>query len=182
MALGGCTSAMRVLVGALLALLIVPTSALAGGFATVGLSSTPDGTRPGEPWDVEVTILQHGRSDAPLIGVNPAVIVSKDDGSSLRRFDAMPTDRPGVYRASVVFASAGTWRYRVNDGFAGAIHTYPPVEIGDGSASAVVPVSGSHGGPNVWLAVLAAVVAGLGTGLAARLLRPPAGLSRPAEV
>ncbi len=83
---------------------------------------------------------------------------------------------------SVVFASAGTWRYPVNDGFAGAIHTYPPVEIGDGSASAVVPVSRSHGGPNVWLAVLAAVVAGVGTGLGARLLRRPASLSRPAEV
>lgn len=162
--------------------MIAPTSAMAGGFATVGLSSTPDGARPGEPWVVELAILQHGRSDAPLIGVNPAVIVSKGDGSSLRRFDAAPTERPGVYRASVVFASAGTWRYRVNDGFAGAIHTYPPVEIGSGSPSAVVPVSGSDGGPNVWLALLAAVVAGLGASLAARLLRRPGGLSRPAEV
>jgi hypothetical protein len=170
---------MRIPVGALLALLIAPASALAGGFATVGLSSTPDGTRPGEPWVVELTILQHGRSDAPLIGVQPAVIVAKDDGSSLQRFAATPTGRPGVYRASVVFASAGTWRYRVDDGFAGAIHTYPAVDIGGGSAGAVVAVAGSGGGPSVWLALLAAVVAGLGAGLAARLLRRPGGLSRP---
>jgi hypothetical protein len=170
---------MRVLVGALLALLIAPTSALAGGFSTVGLSSTPDGTRPGEPWVVELTILQHGRTDAPLIGVNPAVIVSKDDGSSRRRFAATPTARPGVYRASVVFASAGRWHYRINDGFAGAIHTYPPVEIGGGWKRAVVAVAGSGGGPNVWLALLAAVVAGLGAGLAAGLLRRPGGQSRP---
>jgi hypothetical protein len=170
---------MRVLAGALLALLIAPTSALAGGFATVGLSSTPDGTRPGEPWVVELTILQHGRSEAPLFGVQPAVIVSKEDGSSLQRFRATPTARPGEYRARVVFASAGTWRYRVDDGFAGAIHTYPAVDIGGGSASAVVAVAGSGGGPKVWLALLAAVVAGLGAGLAARLLRRAGGLSRP---
>ena len=181
-ALGGCTGVTRALVGALLALLIAPTGAMAGGFATVGLSSAPHGTRPGEPWVVELTILQHGRSDAPLIGVNPVVIVSKGDGSSLRRFDATPTDRPGVYRASVVSASAGRWRYRVNDGFAGAIHTYPPVEIGRGSPSAIVPVSGSDGRPNVWLALLAAVIASLGAGLGARLLRRPSGLSGPAEV
>jgi hypothetical protein len=164
---------MRVLLGALLALLIAPSSALAGGFATVGLSSTPDGTRPGEPWVVELTILQHGRSDAPLIGVKPGVMVRKDDGSSLQRFDATPTDRPGVYRASVVFASAGTWRYRIDDGFAGAVHTYAPVEIGRGSERAVVAVAGSGGSPNVWPALLAAVVAGLGAGLAARLLGRP---------
>jgi hypothetical protein len=172
---------MRALVVALLGLLLAPAGALAGGFATVGLSSTPDGTRPGEPWAVELTILQHGRSEAPLSALKPAVIVSKDDGGSLQRFRATPTGRPGVYRASVIFASAGTWRYRVNDGFAGAIHTYPPVEIGGRSASAMVTVSHSDGDANVWLALIAAVVAGLGAGLAARLLRRPGGLSRPAQ-
>ena len=172
---------MRALVGALLGLLLAPAGALAGGFATVGLSSTPDGTRPGEPWAVELTILQHGRSEAPLSGLKPAVIVSKDDGGSLQRFRGTPTGRPGVYRASVVFASAGTWRYRVDDGFAGAIHTYPPVDIGGGSASAVVAVSDSDGQPNIWLALSAAVVAGLGAGLAAQLLRRPGGVSRPAQ-
>jgi hypothetical protein len=107
------------------------------------------------------------------------VIVSKHDGGSLQRFRATPTARPGVYRATVVFRSADTWRYRVDDGFAGVIHTYPPVEIGGGSAGAVVAVAGSGGRPNVWLALLAAAVAGLGAGLAARLLRRPGGLSRP---
>ena len=32
---------------------------------------------------------------------------------------------------SVVFPSAGTWRYEVNDGFlSGVVHTFPPVEVG----------------------------------------------------
>jgi hypothetical protein len=172
---------MRVLVGALLTLLLAPTSALAGGFATVGLSSTPDGTAPGDTWVVELTILQHGRSETPLSGLRPAVIVSRDDERSRRSFRAMPTGRAGVYRASVVFASAGLWRYRVNDGFAGAIHTYPPVAIGGSSATVSAPVSDSNGGPNVGLALLAAGVAGLGAGLAPRLLRPPRAIGRPAQ-
>ena len=44
------------------ALLALPAVAGAGGFATVGLSSLPDGTAPGKPWHVTLTILQHGRT------------------------------------------------------------------------------------------------------------------------
>ena len=40
--------------------LALPGAAGAGGFATVGLSSLPDGTPPGTPWHVTLTILQHG--------------------------------------------------------------------------------------------------------------------------
>ena len=38
-------------------LLGLPAAAAAGGWATVSLSSTPDGLRPGDPWNVELTIL-----------------------------------------------------------------------------------------------------------------------------
>ncbi len=54
---------------AITALLVLPAGALAGGFATVGLSSTPDGLAPGAPWNVELEILQHGRT--PLDDVSP---------------------------------------------------------------------------------------------------------------
>lgn len=43
-------------------LLAVPAGALAGGWATVGLSSTPDGAAAGRPWHLELTVLQHGRT------------------------------------------------------------------------------------------------------------------------
>ena len=53
---------------------------------------------------------------------------------------ATATDKPGVYRAEVVFPAAGEWEYLVDDGFgnAGAEgHTFPAVTIGDkGAASA----------------------------------------------
>ena len=57
---------MRAAAIAILALLVAPAGAQAGGFATVGLSSLPDGTAPGEPWVVELTILGHGQSEAQL--------------------------------------------------------------------------------------------------------------------
>lgn len=94
-----------------------------------------------------------------------------------RTFRASPTGEPGVYRARVVIPSAGTWSYQVNDGFAGAIHEFPPVQIGGSPASA----GGSEGGPNVGLALLVAALAGLGAGLAARSIGRPRGAGRPAQ-
>ena len=154
---------MRTALATVLVLLIAPASALAGGWATVGLSSMPDGTAPGEPWVVDLTILQHGRSETPLDGLQPMVHVVKADGGGRRSFAAKPTGRPGVYRASVIFESAGSWRYSVEDGFVGYTHRYPPVGIG-GAARA----STSTGGPDTWLAIVVAALAGLGTAFLVR--------------
>jgi len=98
--------------------------ALAGGWATVQLSSTPTGIRAGAVWDVRLTVLQHGVT--PLAGVRPVVIVRK--GAVARRFTARPTRRVGVYRARVVFPSAGTWTWKIDDGFT-RVHTYAPVRV-----------------------------------------------------
>ena len=66
----------RVLIALPLALvLLIAPAAYAGGWATVGLSSTPAGTEPGTPWPVEITVLQHGVT--PLEGVEPAVIITQ---------------------------------------------------------------------------------------------------------
>jgi len=168
---------MRATLLALLILAIVPASALAGGWATVGLSSTPDGTAPGDPWVVEMTILQHGRSETPLSGLRPTLTVSRT-GAEGHTFTASPTGRPGVYRARVIFPSAGTWRYEVNDDFPGVTHDFPPAEIGTTSAAA----HDSKGEPNVGLALLVAAAAGLCAGLLARMLGRPRRAARPAEV
>jgi YtkA-like len=118
-----------VLLVATAAALAAPASAAAGGFATVGLDSLPEGLAPGEPWTVELTILQHGRT--PLDGVKPSVIVEKAGAGERRSFPAQATGEPGMYRATVVFASAGTWSYVVDDGFSQR-HTYKPVWIREG--------------------------------------------------
>lgn len=115
-------------------------TAAAGGWATVQLSSTPRGLSAGEPWVVDITVLQHGRT--PLDGLKPTLTIRKSPRitsgvakgrPTTRTFLARPTGSPGVYRARVVFPSAGTWSYEVFDGFVrygGAqTHRYAPVKI-----------------------------------------------------
>lgn len=124
--------------------LVLAGTASAGGWATVKLSSVPKGLSAGEPWIVEITVLQHGQT--PIDGLKPTVRIRKvatartTNGSvrsvkrgAWRTFATRPTARTGVYRARVVFPSAGTWRFEVYDGFieyGGArTHRFAPVKI-----------------------------------------------------
>ena len=129
-------------------LLALPAGALAGGWAVVQLSSTPDGVTPGKPWNVDISVLQHGFR--PLDDVQPTVTIISADRSTRRTFPTRPTGRAGVHRASVTFPQAGRWRYVVDDGFT-AQHRYPPVQIGGSRAAPATAGSGTGddggGGP-----------------------------------
>ena len=117
------------------------STALAGGWATVKLSSSPKALTADEPWVVDITVLQHGLASQPLCCLKPTVTIRRvgpvRTTSSLAKksltFRARSTSRSGVYRAKVVFPSAGTWRYEVFDGFTeygGArTHTFRAVKI-----------------------------------------------------
>ena len=109
----------RLVVTAVVVAVLVPATALAGGWATVQLSSTPKGARAGVPWVVDLTVLQHGVT--PLAQVRPEVRIAQ--GTLARTFLARPTAKTGVYRARVVFPRAGTWRWSIWDGFS-RTHTY----------------------------------------------------------
>ena len=122
--------------------LVTASTALAGGWATVKLSSSPKNLSAGDPWIVDVTVLQHGLASQPLCCVKPTVTIRKVVAARttnsaakqpLGTFKAKPTSRVGVYRARVVFPSAGTWRYEVYDAFTaygGArTHRFKPVKI-----------------------------------------------------
>jgi hypothetical protein len=158
---------------AVLGALALPAAAGAGGFATVGLSSLPDGTAPGKPWHVTLTILQHGRT--PLPNLQPTVSVTSADGATTRTFAARPGREAGIYTADVVFPTAGVWRYSVNDSFS-QIHRFAPVRVGSAAAAAAAPVAAApaatpdSGGANVGAALAAAAVAGLLTALLAAAL------------
>ena len=152
-------------------LLALPAAAQAGGWATVTLSSTPDGLAPGQPWLVELEILQHGRT--PLDGVEPSIVLTDGTGAT-RSVAAKPTGRPGMYTARAVFPAAGRWTYAVDDGFS-QVHDYPEVTIGSTNAA---PASGRDGFP--WSALGIALLAGvaaavLTTGVRRRRARPPLG-------
>ena len=153
-------------------LLGLPAAAVAGGWATVSLSSTPDDLGPGAPWNVEMTILQHGRT--PLDGVEPSITLTNGATGKTEYVPAKPTGRPGVYEARAVFPEAGRWTYAVDDGFS-RVHDYPAVTI-EGAASA--PAAAGDGFP--WIALPAALLAGLAAAaltvaLRRRRARPPLG-------
>ena len=128
------------IIAAVLALTCAST-ALAGNWATVRLSSSPKGLTADEPWVVDIAVLQHGLASQPLCCLKPTVtirrVVSVRSTSAIREksltFRARPTSRTGVYRARIVFPSAGTWRYEVFDAFTafgGArTHTFAAVKI-----------------------------------------------------
>jgi hypothetical protein len=159
-----------------LLLLAAPAAALAGGFATTGLSSTPEGLRAGEPWKVELTILQHGRT--PVTGLSPRIVTRDVDGIE-RNFAARPTGREGVYAATVTFSRPGPWNYMVYDGFNdGMPTTYPPVMIREPGATAPATREPDPVGP--WflpLALAGALVVAAGVVLLRRRRHPPARLA-----
>jgi hypothetical protein len=117
----------KALILAAVGALVLTSTALAGGWATVKLSSSPRNVSAGQPWVVDVTVLQHGLATQPLGGLKPTLTIRKVasarttsssvEDPQLRTFKAKPTGKVGVYRARVVFPSAGTWRYEVYDAF-----------------------------------------------------------------
>jgi hypothetical protein len=133
----------KALILAAVGALVCTSTALAGGWATVKLSSSPKNVSAGQPWVVEITVLQHGLATQPLAGLQPTLTIRKVSSARTtsstvkeplaRTFRAKETNRVGVYRARVVFPSAGAWRYEVYDAFTqygGArTHRFKPVVI-----------------------------------------------------
>jgi hypothetical protein len=154
----------RLLIAVPLVFLALAATAFGGGWATVGMSSTPEGAKPGEPWVVDMKILQHGRT--PLEGVHPSITII--NGDARQTFNAKATKEPGVYRVSVTFPTTGLWSYQVDDGFiSGQPHTFKAVRIGapGTTTSAAAPTTSNDGGPSLpWLIggiALLAAAAGL---------------------
>jgi YtkA-like len=129
----------RLLIPLALLALAAPSSALAGGWATAGLSPPDGGVGAGDTWNAQVNILQHGQT--PLSGVSPTVTIRNTSTGEAKTFDAKPTDEAGVYVAKVVFPSEGKWSYEVYDGFTqygGAkTHTFAAVDIGTGGGGSL---------------------------------------------
>jgi hypothetical protein len=142
---------------------IAVTGASAGGWATVGLSSLPPtGLKAGQPWPLDITVLQHGRT--PLAGVTPILRIRDENGKVVSKFTATPTGKTGVYHTVARFPASGTYSYEVYDGFGtygGAqTHTFKAVTIGD-----------PGGGAFPFLLVgIAGAIAALGLATAATLL------------
>ena len=130
----------RPLVLAALAALTVVAApgALAGGWATVGVTLLPaDDIKAGEVWTPQVTVLRHGRT--PTDGAKPSITISS--GGDSKTITLAPTGKTGVYSARVVFPRAGTWSYAIDNGLGGTGYgmsqtsTYQAIEVGGGASS-----------------------------------------------
>ena len=142
--------------------LAVAATAVAGGWATAGVSPLPpEQVEPGAVWKPEIRVLQHGRT--PVDGwAKPAVVIRNADTGQTKTFAARYTGRDGVYRADVVFPAEGTWSVAVNDGFgAGQVHTFRSVGVGSAAgASRSSTTWTAAGSATLALALAALVVAG----------------------
>ena len=114
--------------------LVAPTSAPAGGWATVELEAVPAGIDAGETWTARFTVLRHAVT--PTDGAKPSVSIVDPESQEKTRFVAAPAGETGVYEAAVVFPTAGTWRFEIDNGLTAtgygesATTTFDPVTIG----------------------------------------------------
>jgi hypothetical protein len=123
-----------IVLAAIASALAASATASAGGWATVGFAPLPTGIGPGDTWNPEITVLQHGVT--PLDGLTPTVTIEGDAGAET--FTAIPTGEPGVYEASVVFPQEGSWGITIESGFGASNLTYGPVTITDGGGAGAV--------------------------------------------
>src|SRR5919109_396734 len=109
------------LVLALVAAAVASSAALAkeGG---VELSSTPFGSKPGEPWTGTMTML--GGSTAQVEAAKPSITITNLGTGEQQRFLAKETAKWRVFEFSVTFPEAGRYGVNVSDGVTGRDYTY----------------------------------------------------------
>jgi hypothetical protein len=123
------------------ALALLAVAALsAGAFAKEGgveLSSTPFGTKPGDPWTGTLTLIG---SPGLVSQANPTISVTNLGTGKTEVF--RPTrdtsGKPNLFHYSVVFPEAGRYQYTVRDGVTGREYNYPVVRI---VAPATTPIA-----------------------------------------
>jgi hypothetical protein len=117
------------------AALLAAGTAGAGGWATIQLSSTPTGLTAGEPWDLDVTVLEHGNPETPVPNASPTLTLRNERTGQEIVYTTTPAGALGVYHVRASFPEAGAWRFEIFDGFTqygGAqTHTYAPVTIAE---------------------------------------------------
>ena len=129
----------RIALIAILALLTIPLTAFAGGWAIASFDNVPSDFTAGSTYDLEYTILQHGETPVD-VGSSQVRIVDSQGG--VTAFDAVAASQPGRYSVSVTFPESGTWHWEVSMGDFGT-HQLGALEVaaaaigGVGSGSAL---------------------------------------------
>jgi hypothetical protein len=153
------------LVAVAAAALTATASAKEGG---VELSSTPFGIGPGDPWDGTLTVFSPGGTEAAF---SPSITIRNLDTGLTQTFPATPSKAPAgtdtqSYDFTVVFPTAGRYRYTATDGLDDREYAYPIVRIVDQAPATLAgPPATPEGGFALW-----PLVAGLGGAAALALV------------
>lgn len=103
----------RIALVAMLALMAIPMTAFAGGWAMASFDGVPGEFAAGSTYDLEYTILQHGQTPVD-VGSSQVLIV--DSTGAVTAFDAVALGQPGRYSVSITFPESGAWQWEVTMG------------------------------------------------------------------
>jgi hypothetical protein len=110
----------------LLVLTFVAAGVLAGAAMAkeggIELSSTPAGTKPGDPWTPTLTLV--GGSPELLAQARPGVAIRNVGTAERLEFPAKATKDPHQYSVRVVFPHEGWWIVEGYDGVSGRSYTF----------------------------------------------------------
>jgi signal transduction histidine kinase len=124
-----------------------PVATKAGPGAEILLSSAPSGLAPGDPWNVEIVVIQRGNPLTPYRKVVPRLTIKTTRTGQSKTYVAKPTEKPGIYRARVVLPDEDGYSYRVGvGGFERTVTIGGPAAASGASPS---PASNSDSSP-VW--------------------------------
>ena len=127
----------RIALVAMLAIMAVPITALAGGWAMTSFDEVPSEFQAGSTYDLNYTVLQHGQTPVDVGATRVRLI---DSNGTVTEFDAIPTGEPGRYSVSITFPESGTWQWEVDQGEFGV---YPIGSIEVSPAASATATSGS---------------------------------------
>ena len=103
----------RIAFVAMLALVAIPMTAFAGGWAMASFDQVPGEFEAGSTYDLQYTILQHGETP---VDVGDSQVVIVDATGSKTAFDAVALGQPGRYSVSITFPESGSWDWEVTMG------------------------------------------------------------------
>jgi hypothetical protein len=118
---------MKALATALLALALLPATALAK--TGLMLDSTPDGLTAGQSWDARFSYVRNDAVVDPVRGKVPRIRITNSKTGASRTFPAR-RQHNGLWASRVVFPQPGEWTY--------AIEGFPPTRQQQEFAPAVI--------------------------------------------
>ena len=107
-----------------LAALVIGPAALAKE-RNVAMAGAPTSLKAGQAWNATITVKMDGK---PAEGMGPMVRIVSSAGRTIS-IRARSTSKTGVYRARIVFPTAGMWRVIVVDRNSGHAYEFNRMKV-----------------------------------------------------